>query len=129
MSTTVLDASAVLAWIFDESGSDLVDSHLDGGHLSAVNLAEVLYRCDEEGVKTAGLVDELIELGVVVQPFALTEAEAVQEVRRRSRATGTRISLADACCLATALRLGGQALVSDAALEKLDIGVAVIPFR
>ena len=39
---SVLDASAVLVWLQQETGADVVEPLLDGARISAVNLAEVL---------------------------------------------------------------------------------------
>ena len=129
MPSTVLDASALLAWIFNERGADIVEESFDGAHINAVNLAEVLYRCDEEGADTDGLIEDLIGIGIAIEPFAVSEAEHVQQIRRLCRDAHIRISLADACCLATARRLGAEALLSDAVMEAADVGVPIRRFR
>jgi ribonuclease VapC len=42
MSSVVLDASALLAFVRSESGADVVAKHLNNALLSAVNYSEVL---------------------------------------------------------------------------------------
>src|SRR5260370_38628923 len=105
MTSCVLDASAVLAWLFDERGASTVDKVLSVSALSTVNLAEVLYRADEEGMATGSLEDDLRSLWVAVEPFTAKDAHLVEEVRRVARGSGTRLSLAAWCSLATRIPL------------------------
>jgi len=46
MSSVVLDASALLAFVRSESGADVVAKHLNNALLSAVNYSEVLKKND-----------------------------------------------------------------------------------
>jgi PIN domain nuclease of toxin-antitoxin system len=129
MTSCVLDASAVLAWLFDERGASTVDKVLSVSALSTVNLAEVLYRADEEGMATGSLEDDLRSLGVAVEPFTAKDAHFVEEIRRVARRSGTRLSLADCCCLATGIRLNLPVVGGDHAWETLRLGVDIRPFR
>lgn len=45
----VLDASAVIAWAFEEEGADLAEQAFDGGLISTVNYAEVVQRLMKRG--------------------------------------------------------------------------------
>ena len=47
MTSCVLDASAVLAFLFEETGHDVVRPLLRGGLISSVNAGEVIYRTYE----------------------------------------------------------------------------------
>jgi ribonuclease VapC len=125
----VLDASAVLAWLFGERGEQLVDRMLEHAAISTVNLAEVLYRADEEGVATERLQRDLEALGVRVVPFVDEDARLLVEVRRTARRQGLRLSLADCCCLATGVRLNLPVVGGDQAWESLRLGVEVVPLR
>jgi ribonuclease VapC len=129
MPRCVLDASAVLAWLFGERGERIVDRMLEHAAISTVNLAEVLYRADEEGMPTEGLQRDLEALGVRVVPFVDEDARLLVEVRRGARRQGVRLSLADCCCLATGLRLDVPVVGGDQAWESLRLGVEVIPMR
>jgi PIN domain nuclease of toxin-antitoxin system len=77
----VLDASALLAWLVQERGADVV-----GGYLPT--------------------------------------ATAIS-----ARDRGHLLSLADRCCLATAIRVGLPAVTGDRAWTTLDLDVEVVPFR
>jgi ribonuclease VapC len=125
----VLDASAVLAWLFGERGEQVVDRAIEHAALSTVNLAEVLYRTDEEGMQTSGLQRDLEALGLQLVPFTGEDAQLVQEVRRTARGQGQRLSLADCCCLATGLRLNVPVVTGDQTWEALRIGIEVHPLR
>ena len=125
----VLDASAVLAWLFRERGEQLVDRMLEHGALSTVNLAEVLYRSDEAGMEIEGLEQELKALGLRVVSFTDGDARLVPEIRRAARRERQRLSLADCCCLATAVRLNLPVVGGDQAWESLQLGVDVHPIR
>ena len=125
----VVDASAILAWLFRERGEEVVDKLLPHSVLSAVNLAEVLYRADEEGMSTSTLQRDLEGYGVTVEPFTDEDARRVEEIRRAARRESIRLSLADCCCLATAVRLDLPAVCGDQAWELLRPGVEIHPFR
>ena len=125
----VLDASAVLAWLFRERGEQLVDGMLEHGALSTVNLAEVLYRSDEAGMEIEGLEQDLKALGLRVVSFTDGDARLVPEIRRAARRERQRLSLADCCCLATGVRLNLPVVGGDQAWESLQLGVDVHPIR
>jgi ribonuclease VapC len=124
----VLEASAVLAWLFGERGEQLVDRMLEQAAVSTVNLAEVLYRADEEGMAIERLQRDLEALEVRVVLFVDEDARLLVEVRRTARRQGLRLSLADCCCLATGVRLD-LPVVADPGVGVLRIGVGVVPLR
>jgi PIN domain nuclease of toxin-antitoxin system len=97
--------------------------------ISTVNLAEVLYRADEEGIATEALQRDLEALGVRVVPFIDEDAHVLVEVRRAACRQGTRLSLADCCCLATGISLNLPMVRSDQAWESLRLGVEVARLR
>jgi ribonuclease VapC len=125
----VMDASAVLAWLFQEPGEQLVDRMLEHAAISTINLAEVLYRSDEAGMEITDLERDLGALGLRFVSFTSGEARLVPEVRRAARRGGQRLSLADCCCLATGLHLDLPVVGGDQAWESLRLGVEVHPIR
>jgi len=129
MARCVLDASAVLAWMFTERGAETVEKVLAESAVSTVNLAEVLYRCDEEGMRTDGLEEDLGSLGVWLVPFEVADARLAEEVRRAGRHESLRLALGDCCCLATGIRLNVPVVGGDQAWERLRLGIDVRPFR
>ncbi len=97
--------------------------------LSAVNFAEVLYCCDEDGMNVSTLERDLVDLGVRIEPFTPVDALAVMLLRRAARRQKLRLSLADCCCLATAERLNLPVVGGDMAWEILDSRLRIEPFR
>jgi ribonuclease VapC len=107
---TVLDASAVLAYLQGEPGAAAVEPHLRDGVIGAANWAEVLGRLGA-GLEVS-LADAILTArGVEVEP--VTKADAVTAARIRERATG--LSLGDRLCLALGERLGVDVLTADRA--------------
>jgi ribonuclease VapC len=96
----MLDASALLAWLVQEPGAEVV-----GGYLPR----------------------RLGHLGLQVEPFTAEDALLATEIFARDRRRV--LSLADRCCLATAIRLALPAVTDDRAWMALDLDVKVLPFR
>jgi PIN domain nuclease of toxin-antitoxin system len=107
----VLDASALLAWIFDENGKDVVAASLTESVISAVNLGEVVAKLAETGYDDDDIRMTLDRAIVEVVPFSAHTAEASGFLRPITRSSG--LSLGDRACLALAVELGVPALTAD----------------
>ena len=107
---TVLDASAILAFLQDEPGSEVVESALaDDPVCSAANWAEVAQKIIAAG-RDWDLVRALLDsYGVRVEPVDREDAEWA--ARRWKRGEG--LSLADRLCLALAERCNTDVLTAD----------------
>lgn len=129
MSTTVLDASAFLAYLRDEPGAEAVaDAVAGGAAISTVNLAEVLSRAADRGADPRRLAHRLTERGlldgaIAVEP--LTTADAVEIARLRPLTRDHGLSLGDRACLALATRLQAPAVTADTAWSDLDLDVVL----
>jgi ribonuclease VapC len=123
----VLDASALLAWLVQERGAEVVGEYLPRAVISAVNLSEVLYRGQSLGRNVAALPARLEQLGLRVEPFTAEDARAATEIYARD--PRHLLSLADRCCLATAARLKLPTVTDDRAWAALDLDVEVVAFR
>jgi PIN domain nuclease of toxin-antitoxin system len=117
----VLDASALLAYLRDEPGAELVaEAIADGAVISTVNLAEVFSRSADRGADPAKIADTLTQSGlldgaITVEPF--TTADAIDAARLRPLTRDAGLSLGDRACLALARRLGTPALTADTAWQ------------
>ncbi len=125
----VVDASAVLAWVFDEDGADSVEHVLSHAGISAVNFAEVLHIGSARQYPPDLLEADLAAFGLRVLPFTGSEARRTLEVKAAEDRVHVRLSLADRACLATGLSLGRPVVASDLAWESLGLAVDIRQFR
>lgn len=119
----VVDASALLAFLFREKGHATVAEHLDAGLLSTVNLAEVLGRFARDGMDVVGTLTRLEKGPLEIVPFERADARIVAEIVPATRSQG--LSLGDRACLALARRRSAPALTADRGWATLDVGVEI----
>jgi PIN domain nuclease of toxin-antitoxin system len=74
MAGVVLDASALLAFLFREPGMDRVRAALPDSVMSSVNLAEVITTAIRRGGKLPEIVDVLAQLLMETLPFDSQDA-------------------------------------------------------
>jgi PIN domain nuclease of toxin-antitoxin system len=124
----VLDASALLALLNEETGAEEVAGVVTGGdcRMSAVNWSEVLARIprmeDAERGQLDSLLDSLPQLLAVV---AFDEADAGRAAALRAPTERHGLSLGDRACLALALRSQSPVLTADRAWADVDVGVEI----
>lgn len=125
MARCVMDASALLAAIFDERGAEEAVGAIRGGaKISAVNVAEVAAFLRSDGWSAGEIADVITELGVEVVPFD-TETALVAGAYLLKTAP-LRLSLGARACLATARSLDLPALTTDPRWAEIKLrGVAV----
>lgn len=119
----VLDASALLAFLFREPGHERVAPLLDEALISTVNLAEVLSRFARDGHDPRPVAARLARAGIARVAFserlAITAAAILPMVAARG------LSLGDRACLALALSRDLPALTADRHWAGLDLPVPV----
>ena len=107
----VLDASAVLALLFEEPGAEMVRAHLRAGVIGAANLAEVLAKLSDHRLPAPEAARAVAILGLEVAP--MTEAQEQRSAGMRPATRRAGLSLGDRACLALAAELGAPALTAD----------------
>jgi PIN domain nuclease of toxin-antitoxin system len=123
----VLDASALMAYIDEEPGSDVVERLLEGAVISSVNWCEAYGKMRTRGVESGGATSNMSETGVEIHAFHGSDALVAGELSLATRRFG--LSLADRACLALASRLGVPAVTADRAWLDLDVGVEIVCIR
>ena len=124
----VLDASALLALMQSEPGSEVVDALLEDHECvaSSVNIAEVGSKLVDKGLAPDQLSRVLSQIDVQTIDFDAEQATACAALRANTRAQG--LSLGDRACLALARGMQATAVTADRAWADLDesvIGVRV----
>ena len=108
--TSVLDASAILAFLLGEDGADPVEDALaDDPRCGAANWSEVAQRVLSAGRSWDAAQALLASYGVRVEPVVRDDAERAARRWRR----GEGLSLADRLCLALGERLDAEVLTAD----------------
>ncbi|GAB2512350.1 type II toxin-antitoxin system VapC family toxin [Paramicrobacterium agarici] len=108
---TVLDSSAVLAFLQGETGADQALAAFDGGVVGAANWSEVAQKVRSRGADWALARSLLMSYGLRVESVSMSDAEIAAEHWIR----GSGLSLADRLCLALAERLHESVLTADRA--------------
>src|SRR3982750_1165967 len=98
MSKYVLDASAVLALIFLETGWRRVDDVLEQSSISTVNVAEALTKLVQDNISVEKASEQLFRLNMRVMDYDIKQATATAELRPLTKHLG--LSLGDRACLA-----------------------------
>jgi PIN domain nuclease of toxin-antitoxin system len=108
----VLDASAVIAFLFDEEGSEQVADRLfaGGALMGAANWSEVVQKVVQRG-QDWDLAKGLLSALVGIEPVTADDAESAA----LAWAPGSGLSLGDRLCLALGERAGVPILTADRA--------------
>ena len=124
---TVLDASAVLAFLQGEPGADEVESALPGACMSAANWSEVAQKVHSRGADWETARALLLAYGLLIEPVTAEDAERAASLWQR----GTGLSLADRLCLALTTRVNVRVLTVDKAWsgEPAAEGIRIVQLR
>lgn len=119
----VLDASAILAYVHNETGSEVVGAAIDGSLVSTVNWSEVLQKTVQLGIDTIGMRDDFASIGVQFAAFDIAQAEIAGAIWLHTRHGG--LSFADRACLALGIQQQVPVLTADSAWGDLNLDVEV----
>lgn len=129
MNSVVLDASAMLAYLYNEQGADLVENALvRKTYIGSVNWAEVLSKVSDKGYSPEDLVTLLTTQGLLnnsLEIVTMTEADAMTIAQLRPQTKSVGLSLGDRACLALGLRLKLPVLTADRAWDALQIDLSI----
>ncbi len=123
MINVVLDTSALLAYLREEPGAEVVDELLADARMTSVNWAEVVQKSLSAGVDVEGMQEDLQALGMRVEPFLPVDGDRAGRLWPLTQQQG--LSLGDRACLSLGLRLGLTVVTCDRAWAQLPLDLEV----
>jgi ribonuclease VapC len=128
MSSAVLDASALIALLNQEAGSDqLTPDILINAVSSTVNLAEVHGKLVERGLPPDKAWLASINSIAESVPFTAEHARIAGDLITRTRPLG--LSLGDRACLALAMELKAPVYTADRSWKNLKLSIPIHVIR
>ena len=128
MSRIILDASAILAVIHQESGyEELTPELLEEAAASTVNLAEVQSKLLSRGWTSDEAWEDATSPVREVLPFDEEQARIAGDLVTQTRHLG--LSLGDRACLALGIALKLPVYAAEKAWKKLKVGVRIHVIR
>ncbi len=127
MNKAVLDASAILAALFDEPGAEkLTDEVTDNAVVSSVNLAEVQAKLIKKGYEPSEAWEDALSVATA-EHFTPNQARIAGTLIEKTGRLG--LSLGDRSCLALAIDLRGEVYTADQAWRGLKLGIPIHVIR
>jgi PIN domain nuclease of toxin-antitoxin system len=123
----VLDASALLAYLFKETGHEIVTGYLDDCCISSVNLLEVASRFSRDGLDPQPVLETITTLDIKVVPFEASDILPAAKLAQVGKEYG--LSQADRICLGTGLIMNLPVLTADKIWQDVGLDLEVIVFR
>ena len=111
MIENVLDASAVIAYLYGETGADKVELLLENSIVSRINATEVLTKLVHDGVTIEEAKETCDKLNLQIAEFDEEQSAKAAELRPFTKHLG--LSLGDRCCLALAIVKNLPAVTAD----------------
>ena len=128
MNRAVLDASAILAVLFQERGAEkMTDGILNLAVVSAVNLAEVQTKLVKMGHPPEDAWSDALLLETDPEPFTADQAKIAGSLIAETEKYG--LSLGDRSCLALAIALKAPVYTTEQAWRNLRVGVPIHVIR
>lgn len=119
MPKYVLDATALLALINNDPGSEEIERCLHDSTMSAINVAECAAVLTEFGIPSKDIEKLLKDLIPEITPF--DETQAFEAARLRSLPQAGGLSFGDRACLALGKKKKLPIITADKVLASLDL--------
>ncbi len=128
MNEVVLDASAILAIIFQERGNErLTDEIMDSAVASTVNLAEVQSKLLQKGFDPDEAWEDIQSLVPAAVPFTNEQAKIAGTLIAKTKRFG--LSVGDRSCLALAITLKAPVYTAERVWTNLKVGIPIHVIR
>lgn len=119
MNENVLDTSIILAILKNEAIDEAAYALVDGGVMSAVNVAEIYTKLSDFKMFDVREVDILLGTLDRIEPFTIHQARVAGFLRDSTRHVG--LSLGDRCCLALALELNADVYTTEHVWSRINL--------
>jgi PIN domain nuclease of toxin-antitoxin system len=128
MNKAVLDASVILAVLFQERGADkMTDEIMDSAVASTVNLAEVQSKLVKMGHPAENAWADTLLLDTAPEPFTADQAKIAGSLIAETSKYG--LSLGDRSCLALAITLNAPVYTAEQLWRNLKVGIPIHVIR
>lgn len=128
MSEVVLDASAILAIVFQERGREKLTLELmESAIVSTVNLAEVQSKLIKKGFPPEEAWEDANALVESVSVFTHEQAQIAGTLIQQTEKYG--LSLGDRACLALAISRNAPVYTTEQAWKNLKLGIPIHMIR
>ncbi len=128
MNEVVLDASAILALLQNERGSEkLTDEVMNDAVASTVNLAEVQSKLVKKGYDPDEAWEDAQLLVTSAEPFTSEQAKIAGSLIAKTEKYG--LSLGDRSCLALAIVLKAPVYTTEQIWKNLKVGIPIHVIR
>jgi ribonuclease VapC len=128
MNKAVLDASAILAVLFQERGAEkLTGEILQGAVVSTVNLAEIQTKLVRMGHDPEKAWIDALLLETPPEPYTAEQAKIAGTLAKETQSLG--LSLGDRSCLALAISLKAPVYTTEQVWRNLKVGVPIHVIR
>ncbi len=123
MTSVVLDASALMAFLHSEPGGDMVWQALSDALISAVNYSEVLKKAIERGKDVEGVASAIRRLSLLIVPFDEAHAAAAAALYPQAKPHG--MSFADRACLSLGVMRRNTVLTAEKKMRLVTLPIKV----
>jgi len=123
VTNTVLDASALLAFLNSEPGGDIVLGVLHNAIISAVNYSEVLKKTIERKGSAERVSEIIRDLAVAIIPFDEAHATAAATLYPEAKPHG--MSFADRACLSLGVLRHSTVITAEGKMKLVRLPIKV----
>lgn len=128
MSESVLDASALLAALQGERGSEkLTPDFLSTAKISTVNVAEIQTKLVSRGIAREDAWESIVRAVGEIVPFSPEHAKMAGDLVAETHMLG--LSLGDRACLALGFLTKAAVYTTDSSWAKLKLGIRIHVIR
>lgn len=124
---SIIDSSALLAVIYNETGMDKAKEYFDNSYMSVINAAECLIVLTRNGMPENVAQNLLESIISKFLPCEYHDAELIAKVKNANSTLG--LSLADCTCISLGNKLGLQIITADKEWTQVESKSKIICIR